>query len=66
MLSLESCGRVQAAGNRLEGDVPGRDVYVEKMEPAEVTVVPGQGIAGPLRAEWAKPLAAKKEPRSDG
>ena len=47
MLNFEYCLRVKIAGNRLEGDVLGRDVHIEKMEPSEVTLAPGQGISGP-------------------
>jgi hypothetical protein len=47
MLNLEYCRDVTIAGNRLEGDVLGRDVFVENMNPAEVTVGTGQGISGP-------------------
>ena len=47
MLNLEYCRQVKIVGNRLEGDVLGRDVFVERMDPAEVTVGSGQGISGP-------------------
>jgi len=47
MLNLEYCQRVEVAGNRLEGDVLGRDIRIEKMDPGEVTLVSGQGISGP-------------------
>ncbi|MBN2130188.1 MAG: hypothetical protein JW741_11865 [Sedimentisphaerales bacterium] len=47
MLNLEYCRQVTIAGNRLEGDVLGQDVYVERMNPAEVTVHSGQRMSGP-------------------
>jgi len=47
MLNLEYCRRVKVVGNRLEGDVLGRDVHIEKMKPSEVTVGSDQGISGP-------------------
>jgi len=47
MVNLEYCRRVKVVGNRLEGDVLGRDIHIEKMKPSEVTVAPDQGIAGP-------------------
>jgi hypothetical protein len=34
-------------GKRLEGEVLGRDVHIDKMKPLEVSVGPGQGISGP-------------------
>ncbi len=46
MLNLEYCRDVTVAGNRLESDVLGRDVFVENMDPAEVTIGSGQGISG--------------------
>ena len=47
MLNLEYCQHVKVVANRLEGDVLGRDVHIERMETTEVTVAPGQGISGP-------------------
>ena len=47
MVNLEYCRRVKVAGNRLEGDVLGRDIHIENMEPSEVTVGPDRGISGP-------------------
>jgi hypothetical protein len=47
MLNLEYCRNVKIVGNRLEGDVLGRDIHIEHMDPSEVTVGPGQGISGP-------------------
>ena len=47
MLNLEYCRRVMVAGNRLEGNVLGRDVQIENMEVSEVTLAPGQGISEP-------------------
>ena len=47
MIRLVGCKGVTIAGNTLQGDVLGRDVFVEKMDAAEVTVASGQGITGP-------------------
>jgi hypothetical protein len=47
MLNLEYCRRVTIDKNRLEGDVLGCDVHVENMDASQVTLTPGQGIAGP-------------------
>jgi len=47
MIRLAGCKGVSIAGNTLQGDVLGRDVFVEKMAPSEVTVADGQGISGP-------------------
>ncbi len=47
MIRLVGCKDVSIAGNTLQGDVLGRDVFVEKTDPSEVNVAPGQGIAGP-------------------
>lgn len=46
MLNLAYCRDVTIAGNRLEGDVLGRDVFVEDMDPTEVTVGSAQRISG--------------------
>ena len=42
MPNPEYCRPVDVAGNRLKGDVPGRDVCIENRKPSEVTVAPGQ------------------------
>jgi len=47
MLSFEYCRGITVSGNRLEGDVLGRDVDIQRMPNSEVTVEPGQGISGP-------------------
>jgi hypothetical protein len=47
MLNLEYCRRVKVDENRLEGDVLGCDVHIENMDASQVTLAPGQGIAGP-------------------
>lgn len=47
MLNLESCRQVTIAGNRLEGDVFGRDIFIERMDPTEVTVDSSQKVSGP-------------------
>lgn len=47
MLNLEYCRDVDVTWNRLEGDVLGRDIHIERTEPEEVIVGPGQGISGP-------------------
>ena len=47
MIKLVGCKSVTIAGNSLEGDVLGRDVFVEKMDASEVNVADGQGIAKP-------------------
>jgi hypothetical protein len=47
MIRLVGCKGVTIAGNTLQGDVLGRDVFVEKMDASEVTVADGQGIARP-------------------
>ena len=47
MIRLVGCKAVTVAGNTLQGDVLGRDVFVEKMDASEVTVADGQGITGP-------------------
>ncbi|MHC4740940.1 MAG: alpha-1,3-galactosidase-related protein [Planctomycetota bacterium] len=47
MLNLEYCRGAKVVANRLEGDVLGRDIHIEKMEPTEVSVGPDQGISGP-------------------
>jgi len=47
MLSFEYCRDVTVSGNRLEGDVLGRDVHTQHMSSSTVTVEPGQGISGP-------------------
>ncbi len=47
MIRLVGCKGVTIAGNTLQGDVLGRDVFVEKMDADEVSVADGQGIAKP-------------------
>ena len=47
MIRLVGCKAVTIGGNTLQGDVLGRDVFIEKMEPSEVCVAEGQGIGRP-------------------
>jgi hypothetical protein len=47
MIRLVGCKGVSITGNTLKGDVLGRDIATESMDPAEVTVGDGQGISRP-------------------
>ena len=50
MLTFEGCKAVDISGNTIADDVLGKNIRIVKMKPAEVTVVPGQGIV-PLTIE---------------
>ncbi len=45
MIRLVGCKGVTIAGNILQGDVLGRNVFIEKMDASEVAVADGQGIS---------------------
>lgn len=47
MIQLVACKDVTIAGNKLKGNVLGRDVAIEKMDASEVDVEKGQQIKGP-------------------
>jgi len=47
MLSFEYCRDVTVSGNKLEGDVLGRDVHIQNMPYSEITIESGEGISGP-------------------
>ena len=44
MLTFEGCKNVVVSGNKIANDVLGKNIRIVKMNPAEVAVVPGQGI----------------------
>ncbi|MCX6996708.1 MAG: alpha-1,3-galactosidase B [Kiritimatiellaeota bacterium] len=44
MLTFEGCKHVVVAGNRIAADALGKNISIVKMNPAEVTVAPGQGV----------------------
>ena len=47
MLTFEGCRNVVVSGNKVAADVLGKNVAADKMDPAEITIAPGQGISGP-------------------
>jgi hypothetical protein len=47
MPAFEACRNVEVAGNQVAADALGRNVAAARMDPAEITVAPGQGISGP-------------------
>ncbi len=47
MLTFEGCKNVEVSGNNVAEDTLGRNAVANKMNPAEIRVAPGQGIAGP-------------------
>ncbi len=47
MLTFEACRNVVVAGNTVDPDALGRNVAAARMNPAEITIAPGQGISGP-------------------
>ena len=44
LLTFEGCKAVDVRGNKLADAVLGKNIRIVKMQPAEVTVLPGQGI----------------------
>jgi hypothetical protein len=46
MLTFEGCKNVSVSDNRIAAEVLGKNVSIVNMNPAEVTVAPGQGIGG--------------------
>ena len=54
MLTFEGCKNVNVSGNHIADDVLGKNISILKMNPAEVTVAPGQGMMGVIRTEEVK------------
>jgi len=54
MLTFEGCKNVNVSGNHLADDVLGKNISTAKMNPAGVTVAPGQGIIGATGSEPVK------------
>ena len=49
MLTFEACKNVSVSGNKVAADALGKNIATVNMDPAEVTLAPGQGISGPDR-----------------
>jgi len=49
MLTFEACKNVSVSGNKVATDALGKNIATVNMDPAELTLAPGQGISGPDR-----------------
>lgn len=47
MLPFEACKQVEVSGNKIADDALGKNIALVKMQPSELTLTPGQGMAEP-------------------